>query len=317
MSNPTIPINLPSRALAGTRDPREAIAIAAQKTGVDFDYLLAQARLESGLDPHAKARTSSATGLYQFIDSTWLRTVDRHGERLGLGAAGDAIKTVGGRSVVSDSSARNAIMAMRLDPGASALMAGALANENRAVLAGVLGREADPTELYMAHFLGAGGASKFLRQLATDPQMSAAAILPEAASANRPIFFHAKGGARSVGEVMQLMRGKMAGAMAKNEAEPPRLAHNDAIRSGAQASTDPADSQAGAGEFATLKRKYVARFSRTAASFERQDLPAVAQGQSSMADVLKSSFANAGDAVPARAIAHVEAAYARLKAFDL
>ena len=50
---------------------QSAIARAATRTGVDFDYLLAQAKLESGLDPSAKAGTSSATGLYQFIDSTW------------------------------------------------------------------------------------------------------------------------------------------------------------------------------------------------------------------------------------------------------
>ena len=51
-------------------DVRGAIARASESTGVDFDYLLAQARLESGLNPDAKARSSSATGLYQFIDST-------------------------------------------------------------------------------------------------------------------------------------------------------------------------------------------------------------------------------------------------------
>ena len=49
-----------------TAEVQGAIARAATRTGVDFDYLLAQARLESGLDPSAKAQTSSATGLYQF-----------------------------------------------------------------------------------------------------------------------------------------------------------------------------------------------------------------------------------------------------------
>ncbi|HCH95135.1 MAG TPA: lytic transglycosylase, partial [Erythrobacter sp.] len=70
---------------------QSAIARAATRTGVDFDYLLAQAKLESGLDPSAKAGTSSATGLYQFIDSTWLRTLDRHGAKHGMEWADAAI----------------------------------------------------------------------------------------------------------------------------------------------------------------------------------------------------------------------------------
>jgi len=48
---------------AGGGQVRSAIAKAAQRTGVDFDYLLAQARIESSLNPNAKARTSSAAGL--------------------------------------------------------------------------------------------------------------------------------------------------------------------------------------------------------------------------------------------------------------
>jgi len=52
-----------------------AIKHASQKTGVDFDYLVNQARTESSFRPDVKASTSSATGLYQFLDQTWLGTV--------------------------------------------------------------------------------------------------------------------------------------------------------------------------------------------------------------------------------------------------
>ncbi len=62
-----------------------AISRAAARTGVDFNYLIAQAQIESGLNPRAQASTSSARGLYQFVDSTWLRTVDKHGAKHGLG----------------------------------------------------------------------------------------------------------------------------------------------------------------------------------------------------------------------------------------
>jgi soluble lytic murein transglycosylase-like protein len=71
---------------------RESIARAANRTGVNFDYLLAQAKIESGLNPQARAGTSSAAGLYQFTRSTWLQTLEQHGAEHGLGWAGAAIE---------------------------------------------------------------------------------------------------------------------------------------------------------------------------------------------------------------------------------
>ena len=91
-------------------------------------------------------------------------------------------------------------------------MAAELARDNAGELRGVLGREPEPAELYLAHFLGAGGARSFLTALHADPGQSAAALLPQAAGANRAIFFD-NGQARSVGEVMELMRGKVSSAM--------------------------------------------------------------------------------------------------------
>ena len=183
--------------------PRAAIAQAAQATGVDFDYLLAQARLESGLNPQARAATSSASGLYQFLGGTWLDTLRKHGAEHGLGWAAEA---------ASDPSRRAEVMALRHDPQASALMAAELASDNRAALSGALGREPDGAELYLAHFLGVQGATRMLSALASDPDQSAAALLPSAAGANRAIFYGAGGAARSVGEVIGLVRARFAAA---------------------------------------------------------------------------------------------------------
>ena len=191
-----------------------AIARAAQATGVDFAYLLGEARLESRLNPNARAATSSAAGLYQFTSGTWLQMLDRHGAEHGLGWAGAAI--AGGR--VIDPAQRGAIMDLRFDPDAAALMAGELANDNRQTLTGVLGRAPDAGELYLAHFLGAGGASQFLTALAADPGQSASSLFPAAASANRGIFYDAAGAPRSLGGVMELLRGKMALAMSESDA---------------------------------------------------------------------------------------------------
>ncbi|MFM5924010.1 MAG: lytic transglycosylase domain-containing protein [Novosphingobium sp.] len=195
---------------------RAAIARAAQATGVDFRYLLGQAQIESSLDPRARAATSSAAGLYQFTKGTWLNTLDRHGAQHGYGWADAAIE--GGK--VRDPALRQQVLALRYDPDAAALMAAELASDNAAALTGVLGREPDPAELYLAHFLGAEGAGRFLTALAADPTQTAAGLLPRAAEANRAIFYGPGGAPRSLGEVMALVRGKLAGAMGDASPDP-------------------------------------------------------------------------------------------------
>jgi len=260
-----------------------AIARAAEATGVDFAYLLGEARLESSLNPKAKAGTSSAAGLYQFTGSTWLQTLDRHGAAHGLGWAGAAIS--GGR--VTNPAQRGAIMDLRYDPDAAALMAGELANDNRMALTGVLGRAPDAGELYLAHFLGADGASRFLTALGADPGQSAAGLFPAAANTNRAIFYDAAGAPRSLGEVMGLLRGKMTSAMGDL---PPGVGAAD----WATFSSDPAIS-AGLGSSASSPAPAPAR-------------------RPSMADTLAATFGLGGDnAAPP----HVRAAYGKLQAFGL
>jgi hypothetical protein len=186
---------------------------AAARTGVDFSYLMAQARVESGLNPHAKATTSSARGLYQFTNATWLETVRKHGADHGLGWAAQAIDS---GAATAGSAARATILDLRDNAAAAALMAGEFAAENGAILEKKLGRAVGATDLYMAHFLGVGGASKFLATLATAPEAAAAGLLPAAAAANRGVFFARDGSARSVGEVYARFAGKL-GAVAAAE----------------------------------------------------------------------------------------------------
>jgi hypothetical protein len=180
---------------------------AAARTGVDFSYLLAQAKLESGLDPSARAATSSARGLFQFTSATWLETVRKHGSSHGLGWAADALAS---GAAQAGSAARAAILSLRDNAEAASLMAGELARDNAAVLEARLGRAAGATDLYMAHFLGAGGATHFLRALAATPDDAAAAVAPAAAAANRGVFFDTSGRARSVGEVYARFAAKLA-----------------------------------------------------------------------------------------------------------
>ena len=179
-----------------------AIRQAAQSTGISFEYLLTTAKIESNFNPSAQASTSSAKGLYQFIDQTWLGTMKQDGAALGLGRYADAIaRSPDGRYVVSDPGMRAAILQLRSDPKASAMLAGALTRSNATLVGSNIGRQPTNGELYIAHFLGADGAGKLINGASKHPRASAAAMFPHAAAANRSIFYDAAGRARSVGEV--------------------------------------------------------------------------------------------------------------------
>lgn len=187
-----------------------AIAAASQKTGIDFNYLLGQAQVESGMRSDARARTSSATGLYQFIEQSWLGVVKEHGDKHGMGWASDSIRrTSSGRFVVSDPATRQAILSLRNDPETASLMAAEHASDNKDSLESSLGREATGTDLYMAHFLGIGGARKFLRAMDANPGQPAANLFPVAARANRNIFYGANGQPRSLDQIYDRFAGKL------------------------------------------------------------------------------------------------------------
>jgi hypothetical protein len=179
-----------------------AIRDAARVTGAGFEYLLNTALRESNLNPNAKAKTSSATGLFQFIDQTWLGTMKQSGASLGYGKYADAItKTSSGRYTVNDPKMREEIFALRKDPTANSVMAGAFANSNAKVLTDRLGRKPTDGELYMAHFLGASGAARFVRAAEARPDAKAASLFPRAAHANNSIFYDKSGQARSLKQV--------------------------------------------------------------------------------------------------------------------
>jgi hypothetical protein len=214
-----------------------AVKTAAASTGADFDYLLETAVRESSLNPSAKAKTSSATGLFQFIEQTWLGVVKRHGAEFGLEAEAAAINTTsGGRHKVTDKSAREAILALRHDPEVSALMAGALTNESARALEQGIGREATSGELYLAHFMGPSGAIKLINTAESDPATPAASLFPAAAKANQSIFYDGNGRAKSVSEVYdRLTQEKDIGsdakaALAALDAAPQRVASAGARR---------------------------------------------------------------------------------------
>jgi len=174
----------------GPANVEAAVRNASARTGVDFAYLMEKASVESGFRTDVKAATSSATGLYQFIDSTWLQTLKENGARHGLGRYANAIETRSdGRPFVADPDMRREILELRKDPNVSALMAAEFTRGNKEHLEANVDGRIGSTELYMAHFLGANGAAKFLNALHDSPHRPAKDLFPEAAAANKAVFF--------------------------------------------------------------------------------------------------------------------------------
>jgi len=191
-----------------------AIDTAGDKSDVDFDYLLQTAIRESSLNPTAKAGTSSATGLFQFLDSTWLMVMKQEGPRLGYQKYADAINVdKDGDYYIADKKLKAEVLKLREDPQVAADLAAAYTKSNGDYLYGRFGRMPSPGELYIAHFLGANGAAKFFDAGLADPNQSAAALFPRQARANATIFYD-HGKPRSIKQVYQLLVAKHDNASA-------------------------------------------------------------------------------------------------------
>lgn len=213
-------------SLIGKAAPKvvSAIKTASARTGVNFAYLMEQAAAESSFNAKAKSRTSSAAGLYQFIESTWLDMVKKYGDKHGLGELSEAI---GANGKVSDKALRREILDLRNDPEKAALLAAEFAAENKRYLDQHAGGEIGSTELYLAHFLGASGAAGFINAYRENPLATAADIFPKAARANYNVFYDRKTGeARTMAGVYDFFAKKFgassgAPAIASAPTKPP------------------------------------------------------------------------------------------------
>ncbi|HVV95219.1 MAG TPA: transglycosylase SLT domain-containing protein [Hyphomicrobiales bacterium] len=192
----------------------ETILQACAITGADPVYLMALADKESSFAPDVKAKRSSAEGLFQFIDSTWLKAIKAYGPKYGLVAEAAAISFAGGEAGVADAGMRRSILDLRRDPYLSALMAGELARRNGAMLAEVIGRQPTEAEAYLAHFFGIDHAEAFVALLQDKPQKAASREFPAAAHANRTLFF-ARAGRRSKSLSVTQVFDKIDAMMAK------------------------------------------------------------------------------------------------------
>jgi hypothetical protein len=130
----------------------DIIQQAAAQYGLPADYLMRSAQIESGMNPAAKNPSSSAGGLFQFIDPTW--------NQYGRGAPkSDAIAN-------TDAMARFTV-------------------DNRNHFRTALGRDPSPGEMYLMHQQGAGGAINLLRN-ASAPAASVVGDKAIALNAGQP-----------------------------------------------------------------------------------------------------------------------------------
>lgn len=196
--------------------PADAFAIrhAAKVVGVDYGYMMELVSAESGFVSDIEASTSSATGLFQFIDSTWLLMVKGHGEKYGLRDLAARIDITEDRNGYPVPSVENPfvqryILSLRTDPRLSAMMGAEFVRENYDNLSAALpSRDINRTDQYLAHFLGSGNAVTFISRMNRNGQQSAAAVFPAAAASNRNIFYKRGGAARSFNEVYGLFSNK-------------------------------------------------------------------------------------------------------------
>ena len=190
-----------------------AIRLSSVRTGVDFSYLMELAAVESAFDPVAQAPGSSATGLYQFTQDTWLNTVKAHGEKYGLGRYASQIEyTVDRRGNrrprLADQAVYQHLLDLRKNPRVSAMMAAESVRDNVMKLSYHFDREPGRTELYLSHFLGPDGAVSFLKALNETPDSFAADIFPTAAASNESIFHPKTCKPRTVNEVYEVFSEK-------------------------------------------------------------------------------------------------------------
>jgi hypothetical protein len=188
-----------------------AIRLASLRTGVDFPYLMELASVESSFNPQALAKTSTAAGLYQFKEDSWLEALGSYGARYGLGALASHIDFVeddqgNAQPHMADAGLLQQALELRLDPHYAALLTAEQVRDSRVRLERSLDRKPRRTDLYLTHFFGTSGAISFLKALDSNPDQIADDIFPGPARRNGNIFHKRDHKPRTVAEIYQMLK---------------------------------------------------------------------------------------------------------------
>ncbi|CAO4176435.1 transglycosylase SLT domain-containing protein [Methylorubrum aminovorans] len=168
----------------------EKIVRAARITSMDPVLLMAIADKESSFATEVQAQTSSATGLFQFIEKTWLGVVRDFGTTYGLEREAQLL------AGALPAAERTRILALRRDAYLSAVFAAEMLKRDGERIGRRLGRPLTGGETYLVHFLGPDGAERLIARAAAEPNAAAAELLPKPAEANRPIFYTSAAGGK-------------------------------------------------------------------------------------------------------------------------
>lgn len=177
-------------------DVKSAIHKASQVVGVPVSLLTAMAGVESAFRTDAGASTSSAKGLFQFINSTWVGVLAKYGDKYG---------------VPKDAS--------RFDPTYSAIMAAAMMKHEGYPAAKAAVSNPSMTDIYLTHFLGPTGGRKFIFAYMANPDAYGTSAVNEAqANANYNIFFDkVTGNPRTLRQIYDMFAKKLGTWLAKGE----------------------------------------------------------------------------------------------------
>jgi hypothetical protein len=212
---------IPAPQAVADSDAATQLSALARTPGVTgnhrFADLLALAAGESAFKPHAFNRHTGATGPFQFIKSTWLSLLRDHGTELGVKASliEQIVPGAHGRLTVADPEVLKSLLALRNDLALSTRAAAKYLDENAATLQRLLRRPPSEAEIQLSFLLGAKGATRLIHAAAADPNVSAAEIVPHAAAANRTLFFHHTGAARTAAQTIAFLTSKLRADAAK------------------------------------------------------------------------------------------------------
>lgn len=188
------------KALANLRkapaDVQQGLTMAAEASGVAATWLAEIANAESGFNPAAKNPNSSATGLYQFTDATWISAL-RKSEKV--------LKERYGVTQDFSKFTKEQMLAMRADPVLQSVVMGEFTFNNITALEEKLGgQHIGLKDAYLAHVMGVDGAAKLIRAMEVNPNAPAEVLFAKEAKANPALF-----AGKSMAEAYATITGKV------------------------------------------------------------------------------------------------------------
>ncbi len=196
----------------------DALHNASQKTNISFELLVMKAMIESDLGRVTQSKTSSARGVFQYIEPTWIVLMKRYGNRIGYSEYADSIKYSAEHKkhmVQSQTISRQDVLDLRENPRIAALIKGYQIQDEVKILAQFKnGARVNATDHYIAHMLGLTMARKFYEFQQTESPIILANLknryFSEAVSLNRSFFYDKTGNGLNAAQAYQAFHKRMS-----------------------------------------------------------------------------------------------------------